>query len=146
MVDRASETAGGGVGLSRRGLVRAGAIAMAGVPAAGISGRIALSSAPLEGMSYEDWTRRAGMVFLTLGEGGPSPLTVLSITPMDFPGARPASLPRATAFEVLFRGALAGAPSGNATYEVWMGSIRSSLFLSRRADQDGEAVFSALFN
>lgn len=133
-------------GMSRRGLVRASAIALVGAPAAAISGRMSLSAAPLEALSFDDWGQRRGMGVLVLGDAGPIPATIDAATALPNQGARPASLPRAFAFEITLLTDLAAAPSGDATYEVWLGSQRSALFLARRADTDGKAVFKALFN
>lgn len=137
--------ADGGLRISRRGMVvAAGATAIAAGPAMGLIQQA--TSPPYEAASFAQWRRRAGSVLRVLGEGGWVPITVAAVEQLANVGARPRDLPRAFGFVVNFTSPIDAAPAGNRTYEFSQGLTGGSLFLVRRADGEGVAHFTALFN
>lgn len=132
--------------VTRRGMMRTGAVALAAVPTLAVGGLRLTRIEPFETMSFEEWSKYSGMMLRVVGESGVVAATVASVTAMPSEGQRPRDLARAGAFNVTLDLEIAAAPSGDALYEVWMGPVRSGLFLQRRGDVDGRARMSAVFN
>lgn len=133
--------------VSRRNMLRTGAIALAAAPTLAVGGmRPILRASPLQGLSFAEWQQMNGGLVSIIGESGVVLAIVKSVEAMPAVGTRPGDLPRAFAFHVALELELPAAPAGNGLYEVWMGSTRSTLFLQRRSNIADKAQLTAVFN
>lgn len=136
---------------SRRNVVTAGA-ALAALPLVGWAGKaeaaeMTAPSPPFALQSAADWQKQIGWRFAVHGERGRVPMRLVAVSEIAEKGTRPAGVVRGSSFVAIFEADRGTSPSGNALYKVSHPLLgKTDLFLTRAADENGNARISAAFS